>query len=338
MKKIDFKKLPIVSILMAIILAIGLILFISAYSKKEAFSQINLWGGKETTITSNNKDTDNDGLKDWEENLYKTDPLNYDTDADGYLDGEEINSGHNPLIKGPNDNQVFFPLPIGDKYNITNKVFSDIESVFKSYIEQKNEYATDHPEITTSQEFLENTPKDTMNQLFKRAITSNEGDWLSKAEQILNEMPEVFKVEISDNDIIISQNNDQESIKEYANKLISYLDSPDFFLKEESINLLKINLPNADYVKIDDLIRINDFEINKLKETETPMLCKEIQKQALKTSIILRNIFVSLRGYEDDPLKAAIASDEFENALKEWEILIQKFNNLNKSQQLNLLL
>ena len=334
--KIQFKKLPLATIILATIFAVGLIVFVGAFSKKDAFSQLSLWGGKETVIESQNKDMDNDGLLDWQENLYNTDPSNPDTDADGYLDGEEINSGHNPLVKGPNDNQAFFPLPIGDKYNVTNKVFSDIESVFKSYIEQKSEYATDHPEITTSQEFLENTPEDTMNQLFKRAIISNESDWLSKAEQILDEMPEVFKVEISDNDIVISENNDQESIKEYADKLMAYLDSPDFFLKEANLNLLKDNLPIVDFGKIDDLIRINDFEINKLKETETPILCKEIQKQALKTSIILRNIFVSLRGYESDPLKAAIASNEFENALKEWEILVQEFNNLNKSQQLNL--
>jgi hypothetical protein len=50
-----------------------------------------------------NKDTDNDGLKDWEEALWKTAPDNPDTDGDGTPDGAEIAAGRSPLIKGPND-------------------------------------------------------------------------------------------------------------------------------------------------------------------------------------------------------------------------------------------
>jgi hypothetical protein len=49
------------------------------------------------------KDSDNDGLKDWEEALYGTDPHNPDTDGDGMLDGEEVRTGHDPLKPGPND-------------------------------------------------------------------------------------------------------------------------------------------------------------------------------------------------------------------------------------------
>jgi len=48
-------------------------------------------------------DIDKDGLCDNEEPLYGTDFLNPDTDGDGFLDGEEIASGHNPTIKGPDD-------------------------------------------------------------------------------------------------------------------------------------------------------------------------------------------------------------------------------------------
>ncbi len=48
-------------------------------------------------------DTDNDGLKDWEETVWSTDPKNPDTDSDNTKDGDEIHAGRNPLIKGPND-------------------------------------------------------------------------------------------------------------------------------------------------------------------------------------------------------------------------------------------
>lgn len=48
-------------------------------------------------------DADNDGLKDWEEGLWATDPDNPDTDGDGTFDGEEVENGRNPKLAGPND-------------------------------------------------------------------------------------------------------------------------------------------------------------------------------------------------------------------------------------------
>lgn len=49
------------------------------------------------------EDKDKDGLKDWEEILWKTDPNNKDTDGDGTNDNEEVLKNRDPLKKGPND-------------------------------------------------------------------------------------------------------------------------------------------------------------------------------------------------------------------------------------------
>ncbi len=49
------------------------------------------------------KDLDEDGLFDWEETLYGTDPTNPDTDGDGKKDGEEVDSGTDPNINGNTD-------------------------------------------------------------------------------------------------------------------------------------------------------------------------------------------------------------------------------------------
>ncbi len=48
-------------------------------------------------------DTDKDGLTDRDEVYWRTDPTNPDTDGDGFKDGEEVLTGHNPLVKGPGD-------------------------------------------------------------------------------------------------------------------------------------------------------------------------------------------------------------------------------------------
>lgn len=52
---------------------------------------------------SANDDKDKDGLKDWEETLWGTDPEDPDTDGDGTKDGAEVESSRNPLTAGPND-------------------------------------------------------------------------------------------------------------------------------------------------------------------------------------------------------------------------------------------
>lgn len=46
------------------------------------------------------KDTDGDGLADYVESVYQTDPKNPDSDGDGFLDGEELEHGYNPLGEG----------------------------------------------------------------------------------------------------------------------------------------------------------------------------------------------------------------------------------------------
>ncbi len=48
-------------------------------------------------------DWDDDGLNNREESFWGSDPNNPDSDGDEYLDGEEVISGHDPLIPGPDD-------------------------------------------------------------------------------------------------------------------------------------------------------------------------------------------------------------------------------------------
>lgn len=61
------------------------------------------------------KDTDRDGLTDYEEkNIYGTDPKNPDTDRDGMKDGDEVKRGRNPL--GPGRLKDLFIPHAGNNY------------------------------------------------------------------------------------------------------------------------------------------------------------------------------------------------------------------------------
>jgi hypothetical protein len=65
-----------------------------------------------TEATDAAKDTDGDGLHDWEETLWKSDPNKTDSDGDGTSDGDEVKANRDPAKKGPNDNISFTPPPI----------------------------------------------------------------------------------------------------------------------------------------------------------------------------------------------------------------------------------
>jgi len=93
------------AILIATVL-IGTALFIYLKNKGSAADSdgLSVRENAEKIVTSLlTKDSDNDGLGDWEEELLKTDAHNPDTDEDGTPDGEEIDQRRNPLIAGPND-------------------------------------------------------------------------------------------------------------------------------------------------------------------------------------------------------------------------------------------
>lgn len=338
MKLSSLKKLPIVPVLVAIFLAIGLILFVNAYSKREAFSQFNLWGGKETVIESQTKDSDNDGLQDWQEDLYKTDYLNPDTDGDGYLDGEEINSDHNPLVKAPGDTQIFHPLPLGDKYNITKRVLNEktVESIFDSYLSQKAEYLEDHPDISSSETFIASVKTSTIQEMFLRALGDTYPVLLEEADKIISEIPEIFNIVITDGDIEVLEDNSRETLKSYIAEVSSILNSDNFLLQEKSLQAVSSAFENADFSQIDAIIKANDSKIEKAKRMTIPSSWKEIHKNGLKLTLILRNIFVCFRDLPNDPLKAYVALQELEKFPDRWNALMEEAINLAESQEIEL--
>lgn len=103
---------------------VSVFFFIPLSSKKENKRYSRPPKTKEEAIERIQRDLDNDGLKDWEENIYGTDSEKEDTDGDGTTDGEEIRVSRNPLRPGPGD-ELSIPLPPPTEGNKTEALANE---------------------------------------------------------------------------------------------------------------------------------------------------------------------------------------------------------------------
>ncbi len=83
-------------------------------------NNVELAIGRNTDPNFKSGDADTDGLTDWLEEFYRTDPQNSDTDSDGTKDGEEVSLDRDPTIAGPNDPLITRKDLLNTEVNMTN--------------------------------------------------------------------------------------------------------------------------------------------------------------------------------------------------------------------------
>jgi hypothetical protein len=139
-------------------------------------------------------DSDHDGLRDWEEVLWKTDSKIADTDGDGTNDGDEVKAGRNPLIAGPDD---LLQTP-----NATANATSGVLALS----------ATDKFSISFFQKYMIAKQKGAITSESAQAIINE-----TLAEGSLNNRPEITL--IAPSAIKASADTSPEAVKSYFNAL-----------------------------------------------------------------------------------------------------------------------
>ncbi len=316
-----FKAPPIIIIIVIIAVVGGLILLLNSKREKELKSPTS------ELFPENFKDSDNDGLPDWQEELYGTDPNNPDTDGDGYSDSQEVELSRNP-----------YPLPLGEKYNITQKILNQeaLQNVLLSYLSQKAEYLESHPEISDPAQFSALTDPSIIKKMAEQSIDESQDYLMGPNQEHLSGLSEIFDISISDEQIKISEDNSKQAIQFYIYEISQWLNSDIFFLQNEALQIISYALENHDFDNLDKLIKLNDEWIDQMKEITVPSSWKEIHKQGLATIILFRNIFISLRDMENDPFKAYYATEKLEELSYAWTELIKKAINLAQEQSIQL--
>jgi len=190
------------------------------------------------------KDSDGDGLKDWEEPLWKTDPRNPDSDGDGTSDGEEVSLDRDPAKPSPGD-EIIKKIRSTDKLkdgtltiDIIDKS-SDIYEILKTGISD--------PEV------LERLDNELINEIEKRASDN----------QII----------YSEKDITITSLNNAESFEVYKKNLLNIYREYSTPQEKNEFEIISNALKNNDPSELEELdLFVDSYKklINNLLLIPTP--------------------------------------------------------------------
>lgn len=177
------------------------------------------------------KDSDGDGLKDWEEGLWGTDPNNPDTNGDGINDYDEIRAGINPLGKSLDDKLA--------TDTVQKKVNPSVESD------------------------LTETDKMSMELFAKYVQSKQNGDYASTSDYT-NFFFDYLNNNSNKDDVTIYKDTDMKSVSETAESLRVYGNT----LGKIIIDNAKL-YPGNELQILDDAIAKNDTKI--LDQLDNPI-------------------------------------------------------------------
>ena len=231
------------------------------------------------------KDSDKDGLKDWEEIIYRTDSQNADTDGDGTKDGEEIKENRNPLVKGPKDSNI-------TASNVTTPENNpDLENNLTYNFVQKI-YNIAGPSISSGGSIEEGALESLVSEM----------SW-ADADKVLNDIPSAVKI----TDLVISPKNDPDSVKKYFNSVNEVY--VNLGLLESDVEIFARALETKDFgelEKLDKIIAGLDKSFREIKKMPVPAGYEDFAVRELNYNAKTKYVIEKLKTAETDPLNALI--------------------------------
>lgn len=249
-------------------------------------------------------DSDNDGLKDWQETLMKTDPKNPDSDKDGLSDGQEVKENRDPLKKGPND-----------KIQTTSLI--QTKDDFSIYIK---------PNLTAqlAQDFMgqylsKKTSGSEINQTDVLEITQN-----SLSNVVIELNPKQYSVK----DIKITGDISKERKDRYARELQDAIIKKDSYENKNELTILeealKIQKETA-ISPLDAIIKDYDKTIANTLKIEVPTDAVPIHMVYLNNISSIKNDLVLIRDIVKDPVKGYGAFTQYKRDALKFRIILEEF-------------
>lgn len=285
---------------MPVVLLIGIFIGGVAVLRTKGIGAAMLTEGKKVLFpiaSQPDADPDSDGLKNWEEETYRTDPRNKDSDGDGYLDGEEVASGYDPTIPSPNDalsgTDTGAPRPLPK--NLTTQLAQLLtEKIASGEIEPSmlKELSLSDPSIEYNQEIID--------EVFYQVGL--------RARQYFS-LPEV-----KDEDIKISgAPTTYAEIGQYITAMSQAIASSESLKNNQKTEpeIIKEAVETKNMKKIEILLESYRQGAEKTKQVTAPRDFIDIHKKQIAIFLLLEKIMEAIKNLEDDPAMATAAIETY---------------------------
>ncbi len=288
MIKIDRKYLPSKKFIYVLSIAIGVVIiailinFIKPSISKYNSNKLNT--EQEKISAAMEVDSDSDGLEDWKENLYGTDPKNKDSDNDGTSDFEEIAQNRDPLKantakEGQEPNDKIDPA-IVEKQTKTMEEYENLSEMDKF---SRNLVSN----IIASQPSSGKMDTDTINSIVAKALAE-----LPQKNYTATTKIEDLNLQTTDS------SNASQKMKEYASNF--YVESTKIIpILGNDLSLINSYISNSDTKSKNELIKL----ISKYQESVDRFI-----KMPVPVSIGVYDVSYHLRVIND--LEKIIAIDK----------------------------
>ena len=268
------------------------------------------------------QDSDNDGLKDWEEALWKTDAHNPDTDGDGTTDNHEILAKRDPRKPGPDD-EMTLPSPgatdgtatamASDEENLTAKLAQNFAT---AYFSRK---------IANASEGNAFIDKDTLtNQVFSD-ITNSMGAY---------SFPDLFQA-ATDSSFHIKDSNNDADVRAYVNILAKTLQEQSSPQKHE-LEIINAVFANRTFSSLGQLEENSTYYkslANTLYTIDVPRLLLEAHKNIANSFLRLSAILNTVSQFNADPISGFAALNQYVSEAQEsaapLEIIMREVKTRN---------
>lgn len=235
-------------------------------------------------------DSDGDGLKDWEESLHGTDPVNPDTDGDGMGDNDEVKAGRNPLVVGPGEK----PDIVGTGAATTTYAFTATDrfsqELFMRYLEAKSSGAEIDEELSNA---------------IANELTELEYDTAVKP------------YDVSKLDITADEN--AASVRIYGNLLGKTLSTPPVDPNEFEFTVLERILAgirkSSDTELLNQIIGRYDSILETLIKMKVPAGAASIHAEFIQGIQMLRDVAVGVATLDTDPIGAYSKIGQYEDII-----------------------
>ena len=253
-----------------------------------------------TALKSADRDTDNDGLRDWEEVLWGTDPQNADTDGDGTTDNDEILQGRNPTAPGPNDqltsvNNVFFSI---DSVELDSDGLALGEELFSGYVELKR-----------------------TNQLSASSMNAF-------AASLINEATQDLVLDPFERSDITQVSDSPQTVQTYRGGIEVTLGRFTTVTENEMITVTKAIRDDspAAHAELNRVLSVYDAAISDLLGMRVPRSAVNLHLDLLNGLFFFRHSLDGMRNVNDDPIRAYVSNT---TSLEAQELMIDAIININ---------